>query len=180
MLLGITGKAGSGKDTLVDALIRKHGGVKVSFSDPLKTACKALFQLSDSQLYNRREKERIDERWGRSPRQLMQFLGTDLLRNQFDKEIFIKSMRSRVRSLLATNPLVIVTDCRFENESHLVRSMQGTVIHLSRKGIQNVNDHVSEQSLCKFSADIAVHNDASVEDLVTRCSRKLGIDRISQ
>ena len=175
MLLGITGKAGSGKDTLADALIRKHGGVKVAFSDTLKAACKVLFQLSESQLYNRAEKERIDERWGRSPRQLMQFVGTDLLRNQLDKEIFIKSMRARVQKLLELHPFVVVADCRFENEAALVRDMGGTVIHLHRVSAPSVNAHVSEQQLPKSRLDISLHNDSSALDMLQRCENALGL-----
>lgn len=165
MLYGITGKAGSGKDTLADSLIRHSGGHKISFADPLKAACRELFQLSQSQLTNRREKEAIDTRWGKSPRQLMQFLGTDLLREQLDKEIFIKSTRCKVEQLLANQDLVIVSDCRFENETQMVRDMGGKVIHLRRRGVASVYSHVSEKKLEVKTTDIVLYNNGTVAEM---------------
>ena len=173
MLVGITGQAGVGKDTLADALIRKHGGVKTSFADPLKAACRELFQLSDAQLHDRSEKEKIDDRWGRSPRQLLQLVGTDLLRNQLDKEIFIKSMRARVKNLLESNPLVVVTDCRFENEAQLVRDLTGRVVHLQREGVRSVSPHISENRLSVQDEDVLLSNDSTVKDLLARCETYL-------
>ena len=165
MLIGITGKAGCGKDTLADALIKQHGGMKIGFADPLKAACKELFQLSREQLHDRKEKEVIDVRWGKSPRQLLQFVGTDLLRKQFDTEIFIKSTKARIASLQKTLPLVVVTDCRFENESQLIRDCKGQIIHLSRPNIAEVSPHVSENALEVFPSDIRIVNDSTIEDL---------------
>jgi hypothetical protein len=51
MIVGITGLAGSGKDTLADILVSKHGYVRVSLADPLKRICKEVFDFSDDQLW---------------------------------------------------------------------------------------------------------------------------------
>lgn len=51
MIIGITGYAGSGKDTVADILVRDHGFVKVAFADPLKRICKDLFAFTDAQLW---------------------------------------------------------------------------------------------------------------------------------
>lgn len=51
MIIGITGYAGSGKDTIADILVRDHGFGKVAFADPLKRICKEVFDFSDEQLW---------------------------------------------------------------------------------------------------------------------------------
>lgn len=55
-IIGITGKAGSGKDTVADLLVRDHGFVKVALADPLKRICKEVFGFTDEQLWGPSEK----------------------------------------------------------------------------------------------------------------------------
>ena len=51
MIVGICGRAGSGKDTVVDILVRDHGFVKIAIADPLKRVLKDVFDFSDEQLW---------------------------------------------------------------------------------------------------------------------------------
>jgi len=51
MILGLSGLAGSGKDTVADILVSKHGFVKVALADPLKRICKEVYDFSDEQLW---------------------------------------------------------------------------------------------------------------------------------
>ena len=56
MLIGICGKAGSGKDTVADLLVGRHGFAKVALADPLKRICREVFQFTDEQLWGPSEK----------------------------------------------------------------------------------------------------------------------------
>lgn len=70
MIIGICGKAGSGKDTVADILVRDLGFVKVAFADPLKRVCKDIFNFSDEQLWGPSEKRNEpDFRYLRTPHQ---------------------------------------------------------------------------------------------------------------
>lgn len=51
MIIGITGKAGAGKDTAADVLVERFNFVKVALADPLKRICKDVFDFSDEQLW---------------------------------------------------------------------------------------------------------------------------------
>lgn len=51
MLLGLTGRAGSGKDTVADILVRDHGFIKVALADILKRVCRDVFAFTDEQLW---------------------------------------------------------------------------------------------------------------------------------
>jgi hypothetical protein len=50
-IVGISGLAGSGKDTAADYLVAHHNFVKVSLADPLKRICRDVFAFTDEQLF---------------------------------------------------------------------------------------------------------------------------------
>lgn len=51
MLLGISGIAGSGKDTAADFLVKNFGFTKLSFADVLKRIVQEVFDFSEEQLW---------------------------------------------------------------------------------------------------------------------------------
>lgn len=66
MILGVSGLAGSGKDTFAKFLVENHGFVVVSLADPLKRICKEVFDFTDEQLWGPSEKRNApDERYPR-------------------------------------------------------------------------------------------------------------------
>jgi hypothetical protein len=91
MIIGVCGRAGSGKDTVADVLVREHGFVKVSFADPLKRICREVFDFSDEQLWGSSEKRNVpDRRYQRvpgylTPRYALQRLGTEWGRDCYEE-----------------------------------------------------------------------------------------------
>jgi len=66
MLLGILGKAKSGKDTIADYLCKELQFVKVSLADPLKRYCAEVYQFSYEQLWGPSElRDKPDARYVR-------------------------------------------------------------------------------------------------------------------
>ena len=114
MIIGVVGKKFSGKDTFADYLCQHYSFEKKAFASSLKKVCMAAFHLTEEQLTIPELKEKIDDYWGRSPRELMQFVGTDLFRNHFDKEIWTKNMYLELKGNRFKN--IVVSDVRFENE----------------------------------------------------------------
>jgi hypothetical protein len=51
VIIGISGLAGSGKDTAADVLVGRYDFTKVSFADPMKKIARDVFAFSDEQLY---------------------------------------------------------------------------------------------------------------------------------
>ena len=89
-LIGFTGPAGCGKTTaaaLLKNLIEKtDSGIRAtglaSFAGPLKNCLATLFQFTDAQLCTMEGKEAVDERYGVTPRLVMQRFGTEFIRRR--------------------------------------------------------------------------------------------------
>jgi len=68
MIIGITGKAGSGKDTAADILVDGFGFRKISLADPMKRAVMDWFGFSHNQLWGPSEMRNApDKRYVRVP-----------------------------------------------------------------------------------------------------------------
>lgn len=132
LVIGLLGKKQSGKDSFADMILGLYNtngnpdktAVKYSLATPIKEVCRYLFYLTDSQLQDGHIKELPDIRWGgRSPRQLMQWLGTDVFRNQFDDEFWIRHAHHTIlHGWASQHPIVIIPDVRFHNEAAFVRT----------------------------------------------------------
>jgi hypothetical protein len=77
-VIAICGARRAGKDTVADYLCERHGFVKASFAAPLKDMTRAAFGFSRLQV-DGALKDTIDPLYGITPRQALQFMGTDVM-----------------------------------------------------------------------------------------------------
>lgn len=168
-IIGVTGIAGSGKDTF--ALVAKEMEQKTdqfAFAGPLKDACKILFNFSHDQLHDQETKEIQDGRWKKSPREILQWLGTDVLRNQINEDFFVMNMKQRIDDSKAE--YIIVTDVRFPNEAEFIRSLGGKVVKIVRDNKKTggkttkYSSHVTEQGIPDNLVDAIIENNSSIEE----------------
>ena len=159
LVVGFAGKARSGKDTAGAYLVENYQFLRYSFAQPLKDATKIMFHLTDKQIEN---KEKPAEPWGRSPRELYQKVGTDIARN-IDVNVWVKG----ADIFRQENPgrSIVITDVRFSNEAHWIRSHGGVVIFLESKtrGIHEHTGHSSENGLTGEDVDLIMENDGTIE-----------------
>ena len=155
-LIAFTGNAGCGKSTAAQALCSKRQATRISFADPLRSMLQA-FGLSWKQLT-------IDKQhpigWldGKTPRQLMQTLGTEWGRHLVHPDLWIRIAQRRIEQHRETSsrPLVF-DDCRFDNEARTVRAMGGIVVHVRREGVANIAPaHVSEAGVSDSLIDLRI------------------------
>lgn len=67
MIVGIMGKAGSGKDTAADMLVERFQFVRVALADPLKRFCEEVFEFTPLQLWGPSEQRNApDSRYPRT------------------------------------------------------------------------------------------------------------------
>ena len=152
MLIGFSGKKGSGKSYFADYLVNNKLFIKLSFASPLKEITKILFNLSDEDVKDPIKKELINPKFNASPRELMQWLGTDIMREEFNKKfnysgsIWIDSIKDKVKTLLDNNKDVVIDDVRFQNEVDMIHSLGGIVINLRNDLDNTLNNSTSNHS----------------------------------
>jgi hypothetical protein len=147
MIIGIGYRAGSGKDTVANLLATHHGFRRRAFADALKEAARAIFHLDDDQLYGQL-KEAEDVFWRRSPRFILQKLGTECLRHGYDPDVWVQSLRRHI----IDNPDQrdwVVPDVRFFNEARAIRDWGGCLWRVDRPGLapKGIVGHASETEL---------------------------------
>lgn len=172
-LIGLTGLAGSGKDTVREILGYDHGYIGLAFADPLRGMLASLLQSAGhnpSWMVDREMKERDIPGLGVSYRLLAQTLGTEWGR-YVDPNLWLKIAQSRIAQSESFERHVI-SDVRFANESNWVRE-HGFIVRIVRPGVEPVRGHVSEDGASKLYCDYTIINDGSIEKLRTSVRRCL-------
>ncbi len=100
VVIGVIGKAGSGKDTVTDYLAKKYHGKVVKFADPLNEMLRVFVD----------HVSRKDQIW----------LSYEM-RERFGRDIFNKVLRKRI---LANDSLVILNGIRFWENTELLKSFK--------------------------------------------------------
>lgn len=165
ILIGIAGKAGSGKDTVGDIL---SNGEVYKFADPIKDIVCGLLDIHRNKLEDRDFKETIHPLFNKSPRELMQVIGTDLLRDQLDKGIWVKNMDCKYEN--SKGSLFVITDLRFKNEYDWIKEKGGIVIKVERpdNNLKQTN-HISENDLDRdLEWDYVIENTGSLKELYVK------------
>lgn len=178
LLIGVTGRKKSGKDTIGKYLINEHGFVRVAFADSLKKACKEIFGLTNKQLYDDQIKEIVDRYWKHSPREILQNVGTELFRIELpklckfiDDDIWIRSVDRKIRKLRKRGyTKIVVTDVRFDNELDYIKKMKGYTWKVSRPSLlkdvdPNIPVHASEALIDGFVCDTHYENERTINEL---------------
>jgi hypothetical protein len=199
-IIGLTGPAGSGKDTVADLLAVHAGFTKMAFAETLRTEVMLAFAIDPSFLTQRETKETpmrclalsrcLDEGFiarmiimhtlkgepldldaPRSPRQIMQWWGTDYRRHQ-SADYWVNALLKRANYLLGQRlaSRIVVTDCRFSDEVDAVRiALRGQLWQVWRDGVVVApGAHVSEVTGAEFRPDVVINNSHSVKHLQER------------
>ena len=198
-IIGICGFIGSGKDTVADYLVNFHGFRRESFANSLKDAVSQIFgwdrELLEGRTKESREwRETRDEWWSKrlkqdiTPRWVLQYWGTEVVRKGFHDDMWVASLENR---LLNTKDDIVITDCRFPNEIKAIKAVGGNVIRIKRgpepvwydaakdynKGMKRIgwalgkdtlekaNIHASEYSWVGSKFDTVLVNDSTINDL---------------
>lgn len=168
-VVGLAGPARTGKDTVASLLVRSHGYVRYSFAGPLKKMLTVGFGLTREHLEGDL-KEKVLEPLGKSPRELMQTLGTEWARDMVHQDTWL-ILADKFTEL---NPLVVIPDVRFENEAAWVRA-RGVLWHIRRRGAPDVAPHSSELGIIPHEGEPFIHNDSSVGMLEHTAEKLLGV-----
>lgn len=171
MLIGLTGAAGVGKDTAAMHLARQHNFIQVALATPLRNMLIAGFGLSESDFMPGTKNAMID--WiGRSPRQLLQTLGTEWGRSHVHSEIWNRVAARELDRLRDMH--VVVSDVRFENEADMIRRRGGVIVRIQRPDVAPVNPHMSERGIEPRVDEFEVWNTGRPEDMFDELDAIIG------
>lgn len=175
LFIGLTGLAGSGKDTACAEIknILSDKGISVysfALADPLKQAASILFGVDVNHFYA--DKQQMCEQWGITYRTMLQQLGTEFAREMIDSDFWTKRADLVYNDLLDINPdVVLCTDVRFNNEARWVTGRKGYMVEIQR-GISLLdgaeNQHASEAGIDPDHVSCFVDNNATIEDMNTQ------------
>jgi hypothetical protein len=176
IVIGVTGRKRSGKDTVGKYLINKYGFHRVAFADALKEACKHIFGFTDEQVYGDDLKEVIDKYWDYSPREILQKVGTELFREKLPQicpkisnDIWLRSVARQIEKLREKGySRFVITDVRFENELDFVKNYRGFTWKVERPSIiidSTIPAHSSETQIDNFKTNYVFVNSGTLTDL---------------
>jgi predicted kinase len=156
-VVGLCGLIGVGKTTVAKHLCDDHGYTRVRFAGPLKEMGRVL--LSERQIDGDLKETPSDMLGGKTPRQFMQFLGTEFGREMIDADLWVNAWRARAMQ----HELVVADDVRFPNEAEVIDSLDGILINIERPGILR-QEHASEGQ--DLDWDYSVNNDGDIPTLM--------------
>lgn len=195
-LIGLTGKAGSGKDTVARLILNitqdldldeitylieyrdMNGfqyGTVYGFADPIY---KMLSELTgQTSLWLMLNKDEVF--FGKTVRQLLQTLGTEWGRNLVNENLWIewlddkrKKLKEELGDFAEEQDIEIIVDVRRDNEADYVRSQGGEIWSIERDDITLLS-HASENGIILKKGDKVIFNKSSLEDLKQQVIRRL-------
>lgn len=168
MLIGLAGAAGSGKGSVAGFLVAKGFG-ELAFADPLYAAVSAITGISEAKLKDREIKERPIDWIGRSPREILQLLGTEFGRQLLGPNIWVDRAMRAVDRYASAGVSAVLTDVRFDNEAAAIRDRGGHVWKVVRDTpsclVGEAARHASEGGIADELVDLVIVNNGTLGDL---------------
>jgi len=189
MIISITGKIGSGKDTIADIIMQYtpyHDWEIKKFAGKLKVIAEILSGVPKINFEDQEfKKQDMGPAWGMTYRDLLQKLGTEAMRNGLHENVWVNALFSdynREWVSIGDNtasedafldkiyPNWIITDTRFPNELEAAKALNGITIKVIRDSGNTIGTtHASETALDDYTEwDYIVNNNGSFEELKTQ------------
>jgi hypothetical protein len=186
MIIGICGFQSSGKDTIANILVNNYGFKQLSFAFMIKEIVSIMFSWDRNKLdgltkEDREWREQVDVNWSKiydmpllTPRYVLQYFATDLFRNHFHQDIWVKIIENQ----LCQYKNIVISDCRFKNEIDMIVKNGGKIIQVNRnlpywfykyKNGEDVEEikkiHCSEIEWIRCVYNYEICNNGTIEEL---------------
>lgn len=200
ILLLLTGEMGSGKDSLAASLgeinktYQQFEVGQFSLARPIKRMARRLCEVFysttfnenlfwDNELKGRPIPQFIFNHHTFTPREVLQVIGTDIMRNEISPEIWIDLVEKEIRSkekYKKKRLIVSVTDVRFPNEvvelkqrfsDWIVLTIRLERFHRTQSQLCHLASHSSEKEMTAIVPDVSIGNNGSLKDLEFKALR---------
>ena len=142
-LLGISGKRGSGKDTvarLIQQLQPERHWQIMSFGDAIKAVCATLAGEDVAPYYTQAGKTALLPAFGRTRGEMLQQVGAAL--RGWNYEIWVQAFFAR----LPADQFIIVPDVRFPNEAQPILDRGGRMLRVEGDPLRQQGDGTRDDS----------------------------------
>jgi hypothetical protein len=171
-IVGITGKARAGKDTIANELVVSQSYVRRGLADPLRMIVSEVFHPTMAQLFI--DKEEPLANWpGWTVRKLLQYIGTEMFREHITPDIWVKSLIHYIEAQETRGSCSwVIPDVRFPNEAEQLRAAFGDrfsllkVVRPGADGTVGLESHASEAF--DIEAEYVIENTGTLENLAAR------------
>lgn len=176
MIIGISGKIGSGKDTLANIIMTKYplrvgeGIVKKSYAEKLKYISAYLTGIEEELTQTQEGKNTYLKEWGMTVGEFLQKMGTEGMRQGVHPNGWVLSLYADYR--VEDKRTWVITDVRFKNEAQAIRDRYGILIRIEgdpakiRENSKRDLTHLSETDLDDWKDwDVIMDNKGSLEEL---------------
>lgn len=150
MIIGLGGKAGSGKSTVAKILVDEFRFKEFAFADELKIYAQKYFGFTNEEIKTKPP----------HVRNIFQGLGS-FVRYEVDEDFWIDKLDEK---LVYEEGNIVISDVRYINEAEHVRGKGGILIRVESPSCMNFN-HESETQLDGYYWDIVIKNDSTIHDL---------------
>lgn len=154
MLIGISGKAGAGKDTLAQCIQEIDSRFEIKkFADKLKRCAAILTGFEDQ--WSQAGKQHYLYDWEMTVGEFQQKLGTEAVRDGIHKDGWVLALFADYDYTWHTFEKPsnwIITDVRFKNEADVIRERGGFLVRINGTRTSDVRNrnHISETSLDNY------------------------------
>lgn len=166
-LIGITGRARSGKDTAANILVKRYGYSQTAFAEPLKRMAAIFCNEPEALLHDDVDKESVCHLHGKTRRQILQLLGTECVKPHFGEDVWVRHLFERLNSGVY-GPRVVITDVRFDAEADAIQEAGGYLLHIERDaaGLSGAAaSHKSEAGINPDKVDFYIANNGTLGEL---------------
>lgn len=185
-IIGLCGRLQSGKTTLAN-ICEKYGYERIYFALPLKQLVSQLFHMSIDEINKLKNVDSvytlgdIDMKFlaeetdiplhivketlskinfsFKNTRQIMQFIGTDIIR-AYNANWHVNKLKEMIKPFKK----YVIDDIRFQNELSLIKELGGSLWYVVRPKLDNVSNHISEISIKWQDIENIIVNNTSLDD----------------
>jgi hypothetical protein len=166
MIIGLSGYAQVGKDTVARILVEDYGYTRIGFADTIKKAAYILdpiITLDGVRLAHAVDKYGWDgAKQVPEVRRILQVLGSEIGRDLIDPQLWVELAMHSVHQ----SDNIVISDVRYRNEAEEIKWKHGEIWRISRiqKGAP-VNVHRSETDMDSWDFDQYVSNNDTIDEL---------------
>lgn len=164
-VIGLHGAKGSGKDYFYKVVRKKFPNKdirKIAYADPIKHKVMFLFGLETEEEYDRFKRTTLHYNAGREiehdGRHVVREIG--MMMRDYDPEQFVRYVESMIKA--SPNSIWCITDLRFQNELESIKSLNGKIVKIKRKGFA-FDGHITETEFDSELCDYEIPNNSTIE-----------------